>query len=157
MAERNVTYNLKTERESCQDSFFFCIPHKCAYATWQTSSRQYISAHARCSRPGAAPPATKITWPDGTRFSSYEVTLRTVVLPPVPHELPELRRRIVAAISQIDRDMLQRVWAEMGYRLDMCRVAKGGHTEHLWGNKIIWRQSLPICRSHVTILAAIKV
>jgi hypothetical protein len=29
--------------------------------------------------------------------------------------------------------MLQRVWAKMDYGLDVCRVTKGGHVEHLRG------------------------
>jgi hypothetical protein len=60
--------------------------------------------------------------------------LRTpVFLLPLAQDLPELRRRIIAAISEINHDMLQRVWAEMDYRLDVCRVTKGGYLEHLWG------------------------
>jgi hypothetical protein len=45
--------------------------------------------------------------------------------------MPELQRRIMAAISEIDPDMLQQVWAELDYQLDVCRVTKGGHTQHL--------------------------
>jgi hypothetical protein len=45
-------------------------------------------------------------------------------------------------------------WAEMDYRLVVCRVTKGGHIEHLWG---ICRVSLSIGMSHVTILCAIQV
>ena len=41
----------------------------------------------------------------------------------------------MAAISEIDPDMLQQVWAEMDYQLDICRVTKGGHTLHLRGIK----------------------
>jgi len=48
------------------------------------------------------------------------------------HNPTRKRRRIIAVISEIDRDMLQRVWAEMNYRLDVCHVAKGGNIEHLW-------------------------
>jgi hypothetical protein len=39
--------------------------------------------------------------------------------------------RIVEAIAAIDRQMLQRVWQEIDYRIDMCRVTKVGHIEHL--------------------------
>ena len=42
-----------------------------------------------------------------------------------------LEKRIISAVSEIDRDMLQRVWAKMDYRLDVCLVTKGGHVEHL--------------------------
>jgi hypothetical protein len=42
----------------------------------------------------------------------------------------DLRARITAAIAAIDH-MLQRVWQELDYRLDVCRVTKGAHIEHL--------------------------
>jgi hypothetical protein len=44
---------------------------------------------------------------------------------------PQLRRRIVEAVSAIDRQMLQRVWKKLDYRIDICRVTNGGHIEHL--------------------------
>jgi hypothetical protein len=28
--------------------------------------------------------------------------------------------------------MLTRLWDEMDYRIDVCRISKDGHTEHLW-------------------------
>jgi hypothetical protein len=31
----------------------------------------------------------------------------------------------------VDRDMLTRLWNEMDYRRDVCRITKGGHIEHL--------------------------
>jgi hypothetical protein len=49
----------------------------------------------------------------------------------MPCDLPQLRRRIVEAVDAIDRQMLQRVWQELDYRIDICRVTKGGHIEHL--------------------------
>jgi hypothetical protein len=44
----------------------------------------------------------------------------SVFVPPLPRDLPELQRRIIAAISNIDREMLRRVSVEMDYRLDAC-------------------------------------
>jgi hypothetical protein len=35
------------------------------------------------------------------------------------------------AVSAIDRQMLQHVWQELDYRIDICHVTKGGHIEHL--------------------------
>jgi hypothetical protein len=35
------------------------------------------------------------------------------------------------AVSAIDSQMLKRVWQELDYRSDICRVTKGGHIEHL--------------------------
>jgi hypothetical protein len=87
--------------------------------------------HGR-SRSGAASLATKIAWPNAMLFICFWGFVKdSVFLPPLPQALPELRRRIIAAISEIDRDMLQRVWAEVNYRLDVCRVTKGVHIEHL--------------------------
>jgi hypothetical protein len=39
--------------------------------------------------------------------------------------------RISHVINSVDRDMLQRVWDEFSYRLDVVRTAGGGHIEHL--------------------------
>jgi hypothetical protein len=30
----------------------------------------------------------------------------------------------------VDRDILTRLWNEMGYRVYLCRITKGGHIEH---------------------------
>jgi hypothetical protein len=48
----------------------------------------------------------------------------------MPCDLPQLLQRIVEAVTAIDRQMLQRVWQELDYRIDICRVTKGGHIEH---------------------------
>jgi hypothetical protein len=49
----------------------------------------------------------------------------------MPCDLPQLQQRIVEAVAAIDRQMLQRVWQELDYRIDICRVTKGGHIEAL--------------------------
>jgi hypothetical protein len=49
----------------------------------------------------------------------------------MPRDLSQLRKRIVEAVVAIDRQILQRVWQELDYRIDICRVTKGGHIEHL--------------------------
>ena len=55
----------------------------------------------------------------------------TVFVPQVPANLQELCDNITAAVALIDRDMLTRVWNELDYRLNFCRISQGGHTEHL--------------------------
>jgi len=35
------------------------------------------------------------------------------------------------AVDTITPDLLIRVWQELDYRLDVCRVTKGAHIEHL--------------------------
>jgi hypothetical protein len=54
-----------------------------------------------------------------------------VYVAPMPRDFHQLRQRIVEALAAIDRQMLQRVWQELDCRIDVCRVAKGGHIEHL--------------------------
>jgi hypothetical protein len=54
-----------------------------------------------------------------------------VYVPPLPNDLQELRQRINAAVATINRDMLERVWTEMDYRIDVCRVTRGSHIECL--------------------------
>jgi hypothetical protein len=55
-----------------------------------------------------------------------------------PRGLPQLRKRIVEAVAAIDRQILQRVWQQIDYRIDICRVTKGGHIEHLKGRGETW-------------------
>jgi len=54
-----------------------------------------------------------------------------VCVPPLPASIPELRVRIRTAIETITADMLQTVWNELDYRVDVCRITKGAHIEHL--------------------------
>jgi hypothetical protein len=42
-----------------------------------------------------------------------------------------MKESIVAAMSTIDDDMLKRVWDELGYSIDVCRVTRGAGIEHL--------------------------
>jgi len=45
--------------------------------------------------------------------------------------IPELKVRIRTAIDIITADMLQTVWNELDFRVDVCRITKGAHIEHL--------------------------
>ena len=53
-----------------------------------------------------------------------------VFVPPLPANIEEMIQRITAALETVTKDMLQRVWHEFKYRLDMCRVTGGAHIEH---------------------------
>ena len=35
------------------------------------------------------------------------------------------------AIETITADMLQTAWNELDYRVDVCRITKGAHIEHM--------------------------
>jgi hypothetical protein len=37
---------------------------------------------------------------------------------------------LCAAVKTIDAPMLTRVWQELEYRIDVCRVTRGAHIEH---------------------------
>ena len=54
-----------------------------------------------------------------------------VYVPPLPTSIPELKVRIRTAIETITAEMLQTVWNELDYRVDVCRITKGAHVEHL--------------------------
>jgi hypothetical protein len=59
----------------------------------------------------------------------------------LPRDLPQLRQRIVEAVAAIDRQILKRVWQELDYRIDICRVTRGGHIEHLERRTETWSVS----------------
>ena len=42
-----------------------------------------------------------------------------------------LKVRIRTATETITADMLQTVWNELDYRVDVCRITNGAHIEHL--------------------------
>ena len=46
----------------------------------------------------------------------------------------ELQDHIQAVVQNIDGNMLKRVWQELDYRIDICRVKKGAHIERLWAD-----------------------
>ena len=71
--------------------------------------------------------------PDATPcdFFLWSYVKDQVYVPPVPASIPELKVRIRTAIETITADMLQTVWNELDYRVDVCRITKGAHIEHL--------------------------
>ena len=161
MAEIIVTCYLQMEREALQVYFFVClIIAVCIRPAW----------HGICpaadnpfpSIPAAAHPSLLRWTPSSPNLMPHKFFLRryvkdSVFLPPLPQDLPELRRRIIAAIWEIDLYMLQQVWTEMDYRLDVRHVTKGRHIELLWGMQKNLKNCSSICRSHVTILSVIQV
>ena len=54
-----------------------------------------------------------------------------VFVPPQPVSIPDSKNRITASVETITPDLLSRVWRELDYRLDVCRVTKGAYIEHL--------------------------
>ena len=72
--------------------------------------------------------ATPVTRPDSVcDFFLWGFVKDNVYVPPLPKTLPELRERINIAIGNVTRDMLERVWREWEYCLDICRVTRQAH------------------------------
>jgi len=46
-------------------------------------------------------------------------------------DLADLKAGIIAAVKNIDAPMLTRVWQVLEYHIDVCRVTRGVHIEHL--------------------------
>jgi hypothetical protein len=55
---------------------------------------------------------------------------RPCIRPPLPRDLADLKARIIA-VKNIDASMLTRVCQEFDFRIDVCRVTRGAHTEIL--------------------------
>jgi len=51
--------------------------------------------------------------------------------PPLPASIPELKVQIRTAIKTITADMLQTIWNELDYRVDIYRITKGAQIEQL--------------------------
>jgi len=45
-------------------------------------------------------------------------------VPPLLVSLEELRSRITEAVATMDAEMIRRIWDEIAYRWDMCRVTR---------------------------------
>jgi len=71
--------------------------------------------------------------PDATPcdFFLWGYVKNQVYVPPLSASNPELKVRIRIAVETITTDMLQTVWNELDYCVDVCRITKGAHIEHL--------------------------
>jgi len=60
-------------------------------------------------------------------------------------------------MSTLSATRVARVWQELDYRIDICRVTKGGHIEHLLGRTETWSvsPSVDMFLFHVTIPATV--
>ncbi|KAK9759219.1 hypothetical protein QE152_g108 [Popillia japonica] len=54
-----------------------------------------------------------------------------VFIPPLPVDIDKLKQCIRNALATVDRHMLNSVWQEFDYRVEICRITNGTHIEHL--------------------------
>ena len=57
--------------------------------------------------------------------------MHSIRSPPLPRDVAELKARVIAAVKNIFAPMLTRLWQEIEYRFDVCRVTSGAHIEHI--------------------------
>ena len=62
---------------------------------------------------------------------AFRAKYTKVFVPPLPCDLADLKARIIAAVKNVDALTLTRVWQELEYRIDVCRVTRGAHIERL--------------------------
>ena len=87
--------------------------------------RRYIQGAYKLSEDFAKPDLTVCD------FFLWGFVKDNVYIPPLPKTLPQLRERINTAIGNVTQNMLERVWREWEYRLDICRVTRGAHVERI--------------------------
>jgi hypothetical protein len=49
----------------------------------------------------------------------------------MPVDLQEIHDRTVNTTALVDANFLDKVWDKLEYRLDVCRITRGSHIEHL--------------------------
>ena len=64
-------------------------------------------------------------------WGGWEICQRPGIHPLIAHDLADQKAWIIAALKNIDAPMLMCVWQEPEYRIDVCRVTRGAHIEHL--------------------------
>jgi len=113
------------------------LPVRCKMNRLARAIGQDCRACARniCQEPSEVNTSCKLVIPNASvilrDFFLWGYIKDHVYVPPLPHDLPQLRQRFVEAVAAINRQMLQHVWQELDYRVDICHVTKGGHIEHL--------------------------
>ena len=50
---------------------------------------------------------------------------------PFLRDLGQVKERVERAVAAIVSDMLQRVWRELDFKINVCRVTKSAHIKHL--------------------------
>lgn len=94
---------------------------------WTRSGRWDSSVAAATSTSTTAEDQALIRWPRRSRdlrpcyFFLWGRSKDSVFPPPLPQDLYEMWRRIIFSVSEINPDVLQRVWAEVDiYLMSMC-------------------------------------
>ena len=107
---------------------------------WHLAVRTFLNEHLPNRRIGRTGQNDQVfrKWPPRSPnltvcdFFLWGYVKGRVYVPPLPATMDELQECITAAVNSVTPDMLQRVWSELDYCIDVCRVTRGGHTECVW-------------------------
>jgi hypothetical protein len=67
-----------------------------------------------------------------TDFLLWAYVKDRVYVPPMPVTLNELKQGICRAVESISIQVLQDLWMELQYRLDVCKHTSGAYIEQLY-------------------------
>ena len=100
--------------------------NKCLLRRWRWCINRVIRNYCRgfSNLPTLSPDATPCD------FFLWGYVKCQDYVPPLPAITPELKVRIRTAIETTTADMLQTLWNELDYRVDVCRIKKRAHIEH---------------------------
>ena len=65
-------------------------------------------------------------------FFLWEYIKKTVYAEKI-RNIQDLQERITSSIETVTRDMIQKTWQEIEFRLDVSRATNGVHIEMYWG------------------------
>ena len=127
------------DRLTANEAEDFIFKQDGAPAHWKLSVRAYLNENLPGRWIGRAgnDDSVLLKWPPRSPdltpcdFFLWGYVKGLVYIPPLPTNVVELKQRISSALETVTEDMVQRVWDELGYRLDVCRVAGGAHIENL--------------------------
>jgi len=107
------------------------LPH------WHLTVRTFLNKHLPNRWIGHAGQNDQVFWKWAPRspnltvcdFFLWGYVKDRVYVPPLPATVDEMQERITAAVNSVMPCMLQRVWSELDYCIDVYRVTRGGHIE----------------------------
>lgn len=103
-----------SEQGCCFNSTLSSSPAQTGLSLRQGLIDKPVWAGALLKQPLHAPDNTETMWRDWSRS-------------PLPASLRKLQQRITTTVETVTQDMLQRVWRELDYWLDVCRVTGSEH------------------------------
>ena len=110
----------------------------CVSPHWKLIARAYLHGNLPWGwiRHTSGEDSEMLKWrprsPDPTPCVFFSLGIREELgYTPLPANANEQKQRITTALETAAQDMLQRVWEELHYRLDVCSITGDAHIERL--------------------------